>query len=64
MREEQRGNMVQENRKIGQWPMDTEINISAREEEIFRVRPLTPLSFDTVLTARDIKRLLKIVSVM
>ena len=64
MREEQRGNMAQENKNAGLWPMDTELRSSAREEEIFRVRPLTPLSFDTVLTAGDIKRLLKIVSVI
>lgn len=34
------------------------------EEDEFSIRPLTPLSFDTVLTAGDLKRLIQIVSVM
>ena len=77
MPEEKQDHLVQEREKKGQWLTDVssmqpmgnmqqasvESDGNTREEDGYLVQPLTPLSFDTLLTAGDIKRILKIVSV-
>ena len=72
MREETEGLGAQEHQKAVQYPLGGNRTSSTgcalenppTEEEMFRIQPLTPLSFDTVLTAGDIERILKFVSVV
>lgn len=65
MRDEEYGDSAQNGEKAGQRVVAAHgRGRSDTVDEEYMLQPLTQLSFDTILTAGDIKRLMKIVSVI
>lgn len=71
MRDEKCSDFAQKDERAGPWsvvagsglgPPGTRLDDSSGDKGDYLRQPLTPLSFDTVLTERDIQRLMRIVS--